>query len=267
MKRLKFRYGLRIEFDSPIVNHSFTVRCAPETDERQIILQENIHILPNEFISQNRDSFGNIYYYGRTESEHNLFEVITDGIAQTGVSDGTAAQETYKLGMFIKQTNYTKPDEALREFFRSIELPKEADNFEKSLEIMEAVRKNFSYAKGVTGISTTAAQAWAMRKGVCQDYTHIMLSLCRMAGIPSRYVAGMLIGEGYSHAWVEIADNCKWYGLDPTNGVRVLDDHIKISHGRDYEDCLINHGVFTGNARQSQTVSVVVQEITEYRDY
>lgn len=90
-----------------------------------------------------------------------------------------------------------------------------------------------------------------------------MLSLCRMLGIPCRYVAGMLIGEGASHAWVEIADNGVWYGLDPTNGTRVSEEHIKISHGRDYADCLINQGVFTGNAVQRQSVSVSVQEVEE----
>ena len=95
---------------------------------------------------------------------------------------------------------------------------------------------------------------------MCQDYAHIMISMCRMAGIPCRYVVGMLIGEGLSHAWVEIEDNGMWYGIDPTNGIKVSENHIKISHGRDYGDCLINQGVFTGTAKQIQTVSVSVQE-------
>ena len=84
-----------------------------------------------------------------------------------------------------------------------------------------------------------------------------------MAGIQARYAAGMLIGEGLSHAWVEVAQEGRWYGLDPTNGVRVLENHIKISHGRDYGDCLLNQGVFTGTANQQQTVSVTVEEAGE----
>ena len=78
MKKLRYRYSLRIEFDSPITNHNFKVRCTPVTDERQKILQQNIHILPKEFLCENRDSFGNIYYFGRAEHPHNLFEIVTD---------------------------------------------------------------------------------------------------------------------------------------------------------------------------------------------
>ena len=165
--------------------------------------------------------------------------------------------------MFAGQTPYTEPGRELREFFQGLELPKEKRNLEKSLLIMEALRENFSYVPGKTDIHTTAGQAWEQRQGVCQDYSHIMLSLCRLAGIQSRYVAGLLIGEGLSHAWVEIADNGIWYGLDPTNGTRVLEEHIKISHGRDYQDCLLNQGVFIGNARQEQRISVTVKEAGE----
>ena len=94
---------------------------------------------------------------------------------------------------------------------------------------------------------------------MCQDYAHAMLALCRMAGIPCRYVVGMLMGEGQSHAWVEIAQEGFWYGLDPTNDIPVDSQHIKLSHGRDYGDCLINQGLFTGSAAQRQRVSVSVE--------
>lgn len=263
MKRLKFRYYLKIEFDTPVTQHSFSVRCVPETDERQQILQLNIHILPKEFLCENRDSFGNCYFFGRAEHPHALFEVTAEGVALTGCAAGTKAEEAYRLGMFVGQTAYTAPDEALRAFLGTLVFAKEENGLQKSLRIMEELRKRFVYRAGVTDISTTAAQAWALGCGVCQDYSHIMLSLCRMLGIPCRYVAGMLIGEGASHAWVEIADNGVWYGLDPTNGTRVFEEHIKISHGRDYADCLINQGVFTGNAVQVQSVAVSVQEVEE----
>lgn len=278
MKKLKFRYHLRIDFDTPVTQHSFTVRCSLQSDERQTILQQNIGILPKEFLCENRDSFGNIYFFGKAMEPHNVFEVLTEGVALTGCADGTKAEERYRLGMFVGQTDYTKPDGKLKKFFQKIESPHAPDrlsgsnflysqppgtNLERSLAIMEALRAEFCYVPGATDITTTAAQAWSMKQGVCQDYSHIMLSLCRMAGIPCRYVTGLLIGEGLSHAWVEIWDNGKWYGLDPTNGTRVFEEHLKISHGRDYTDCLINQGVFTGTAMQTQSVTVSVQELTK----
>lgn len=87
-----------------------------------------------------------------------------------------------------------------------------------------------------------------------------MIALMHMSGIPARYVVGMLQGEGLSHAWVEIYENGMWIGLDPTNNLVVSDRHIKISHGRDYKDCTINQGFFTGNADQRQQIRVSVTE-------
>lgn len=263
MKRLGFRYSFKIDFDVPITQHSFTVRCSVQSDERQNVLQQNIHILPKEFLCENRDSFGNIYFFGKAKEPHQIFEVVTEGIVLTGLAKGTKAEEEYRIGMFASQTDYTKPDENLKDFFRTLNLVDKETNLEKSIQIMERLRAGFSYRSGITDTSTTAAQAFALKQGVCQDYSHIMLSLCRMAGIPCRYVVGMLMGEGLSHAWVEIKDNGMWVGLDPTNGTRVFEDHIKISHGRDYADCLLNQGVFSGNAKQTQTVSVRVQEEAE----
>lgn len=260
MKKLKFRYHLRIEFDTPVTGHSFTVRCMPQTDDRQQILSQDIRILPKEFLSENTDSFGNSYFFGRTEAPHDLFEVKSEGTVVTGRCEGITAEPVYRLGMFAGQSKYTQASEELRRFYRGLALDDREGNLAKALRLMEALREHFSYAAGVTDISTTAAQAWELGRGVCQDYSHIMLSLCRMAHIQSRYVVGMLLGEGASHAWVEIYDNGMWYGIDPTNGIRVLEDHIKISHGRDYADCLINQGVFTGNAKQVQSVSVLVEE-------
>jgi transglutaminase-like putative cysteine protease len=80
---------------------------------------------------------------------------------------------------------------------------------------------------------------------------------------PCRYVAGMMMGEGSSHAWVEVWDEEKWIGYDPTNKRLVDDDYIKISNGRDSADCLVNQGIFTGNVAQTQEISVIVEEVLD----
>ena len=99
--------------------------------------------------------------------------------------------------------------------------------------------------------------------GVCQDYSHVLLSLLRMAGMPARYVVGLMQGEGESHAWVEA--NCRgyWYGIDPTNHLLINESYIKLAHGRDYGDCMISRGI-SRNPRAIQTmdVSVSVNPVT-----
>lgn len=260
MKTLQFCYDLKIEFTEPVTHHSFTVKCTAQTDERQQILQQDIAILPKEFLSENHDSFGNCYIFGRTEGEHDLFRVTNRGTVRTGLCDSVAAEEPYRQGMYLMQTSYTKPGEGLREFYGTIDFNRCSGNLEKARLVMEEMRKRFAYETGSTGIMTTAEEAWQQGKGVCQDYAHICLALLRQASVPCRYVVGMLTGEGLSHAWIEIADGGRWYGLDPTNGIPVLEEHIKISHGRDYADCLINQGVFTGSASQIQSITVSVRE-------
>ena len=125
---------------------------------------------------------------------------------------------------------------------------------------MHKLHQDLSYEKGVTTFQTTAEEAMKLKKGVCQDYAHILIALLRMMRIPARYVVGMMIGEGFSHAWVEMEADGRWYGLDPTNDVFVGENYIKISHGRDYNDCIVNKGVFTGMASQKQDISVIVCE-------
>lgn len=260
MKTLEFHYHLQIAFSEPVSSHRFTVRGFPVSDQRQKILTSSHSILPNEFLSEYQDSFGNRCVYGNAKNNHDLFDVQVDGIARTGLSACTAASPGYKVGIFKQPTSYTKMDEKLMQFYQSLSLKDSMSNLEKGSRIMEAVYQTMKYQPASTGIQTTAGEAFSLGHGVCQDYAHIMLALCRYAKIPCRYVVGMLIGEGASHAWVEIYDRSRWFGLDPTNFLEVREDHVKMACGRDYGDCILNRGVFIGNASQVQTVEVRVEE-------
>lgn len=259
-KRLHFCYDLQIAFSSPITNHSFTIKCIPASDERQKISVKDTVILPKESLSFGTDSFGNNCVFGTTHQSHSLFKAYVEGTADiTNVS--CPAPAPHMLGAFLSPTHLTEPGNEIRKFFTRIPLISSAGNYAKGKCIMENVYRALNYRAGATNIDTTAEEALSLRCGVCQDYSHIMLSLCRLAKIPSRYVVGMLIGEGKSHAWVEVEDGGFWYGLDPTNNQEVECSHIKISHGRDYKDCIINQGIFTGTASQTQSISVNVREI------
>ncbi len=112
------------------------------------------------------------------------------------------------------------------------------------------VYRHMTYVSGSTTVSTTAAQAFAQGKGVCQDYAHIMLALCRLCGVPARYVSGHLIGEGGTHAWLEaierdpLTGRTVATGFDPTHDRRVNLDYVFIAAGRDYADVAPTSGVF-----------------------
>lgn len=117
------------------------------------------------------------------------------------------------------------------------------------------------YSPGSTQIDTTAIEVFQQRKGVCQDYAHILIAMCRACGIPARYVNGFMQGVGVTHAWVEVLVNGEWRGIDPTNNRLIEYGYIKLAHGRDAMDCRVNRGVFTGNATEQTEIRVIVEEL------
>ncbi len=113
------------------------------------------------------------------------------------------------------------------------------------------VYQTMSYAHDVTDIHTTAAEAFALKRGVCQDYAHIMIALCRLCGVPARYVSGHLLGEGGTHAWVEVIvpvngqpDKALVVPLDPTHGRQVGIKYVTIAVGRDYFEVAPTSGTY-----------------------
>jgi transglutaminase-like putative cysteine protease len=140
-----------------------------------------------------------------------------------------------------------------------------------ALSLMHKIHRDFTYAPGSTNIRTSAIEAFAARRGVCQDFAHIMLACLRARGLAARYVSGYLrtsppgtdaalLGADASHAWVSVfCPPFGWIDLDPTNDVRVATDHIVIAWGRDFGDVSPLRGVIIGGGRHRLSVRVSVQ--------
>lgn len=257
MKKLHFLYRMRLEFDRPVSEHYYTLRFVPVSDSVQKITVEHCQVDPVEGSGWQSDGFGNKMFVGDAREEHTHFSYEVSGTAHV---DRQAIEPEGLNAVFRYESPLTKADEAIKQLYGKL-CPWENDASQRAVSMMHGLHERFSYVPGSTGIHTTAAEAWEKRSGVCQDYAHILISLCRLDHIPARYVAGLMLGEGASHAWVEIyADGC-WVGLDPTNDQLVNDDYIKICHGRDYGDCAVDRGVFRGSALQTQNVYVKVEEL------
>ncbi|MBC8103575.1 MAG: transglutaminase family protein [Cytophagales bacterium] len=165
---------------------------------------------------------------------------------------------------FLSLSRLTEPDEALRAALEEVkrDLPDPGDDpFGFAKGLCGYVYRQMRYASGSTGVSTSAREAWEARRGVCQDFTHIFLTLSRLAGVPARYVSGFLPGEGAMHAWVEIllptpseggtAHRSFWYALDPTHDTWVSERYTSVATGRDYYDIMPNSGSYFGRARNT----------------
>lgn len=138
--------------------------------------------------------------------------------------------------------------------------------------LMHKIHRDFDYAPGTTNIRTSAIEAFEARRGVCQDFAHIMIGCLRSRGLAARYVSGYLrtlpppgadaayVGADASHAWVSVlCPPFGWVDLDPTNDVRVSSDHIIIAWGRDFGDVSPLRGVIVGGGRHRLSVRVSVQ--------
>jgi transglutaminase-like putative cysteine protease len=148
----------------------------------------------------------------------------------------------------LQQTALTAPDATIKAVAQ--QLQREATTPHNLVErINDWVYTTMRYQRGATTVDTTAAQAVALGKGMCQDYAHVMLSLCRAAQLPARYISGHLLGEGGSHAWVEVflpaQSGFERLAFDPTNHRRPHLGYVTVAVGRDYHDVSPTSGTFT----------------------
>jgi len=142
----------------------------------------------------------------------------------------------------------TRADAALREVADRLR-PDADDPLDLAHAINRFVFEHMTYAFGATDVHTTAAAACRLARGVCQDYAHIMIAIARHCGLAARYVSGHLLGEGGTHAWVEIivpdGDGARVVAFDPTHNRTVTLKYIVVAVGRDYADVAPTSGVFT----------------------
>lgn len=256
MKKLDFIYRMMLKFDHPVKEHDFALRFVPHSDSVQTIQLTGKKVEPADWLQEEMDAFGNHLYVGRCAREHDYFMYEVTGEA---VVDSSARQPEACKVCYLYPTRLTMPEPCIAGFMEKVRLPQCTD-FEKASILMQRLYDYFSYEPGVTDIGTTAGQAFELGRGVCQDYAHIFITMCRFHRIPARYVAGLQIGEGATHAWTEIYDDGVWKGFDPTHNRFVDDVYIKLSHGRDYTDCILDRGIFYGKTEQHQEIYANVEE-------
>jgi transglutaminase-like putative cysteine protease len=149
---------------------------------------------------------------------------------------------------FLDPTRLTAPDASITHMAHLLRAQGH-DPADLARRVHGWVANTMRYEAGVTTVQTTAAEALALRRGMCQDYAHVMIAICRAAGLAARYVSGHLLGEGGSHAWVEVllphGDGYCAHAYDPTNGRRRHMGYTTVAVGRDYGDVSPVSGVYT----------------------
>ncbi len=254
MRHFLYSYQTNVTFSSPIYNHSFKLRCRPYINVHQQIADEHFTISPNCWVTDGTDAFGNRTIVGGYYQHHFSFGYISSGIVSQ--KEVELKRVETNLPLYLFPTSLTMPTSELN----GLDVP--AGNvFDKAEFIAHWVHDFLEYTPGITHSSSTVSDVMQVRKGVCQDFSHVMLAACRLNKIPARYVCGMMLGEGETHAWVEVSDGKIWKAYDPTNDNFAEYGYVKLSQGRDARDCSVCNGMFVGNVVQKTDVTVSVFEV------
>jgi len=266
------RQTFRYEYSEPIreLNHRLVV-IPPERfgDQRRLWHEMRVG-LDSAHLEHIEDRFGNVIF--------NVFAPrVMDSIEFTArVSVERSAMEPNRIprglaaGYLLEPSRLTEADERLK--YAADKLANAAEwGLPLADKINDWVYQSMTYKHGVTTVSTTASKALAIGHGVCQDYAHIMLAACRAVGLPARYVSGHLLGQGGSHAWVEVllptndgtGDAIAWT-FDPTHASRGGLGYVTVAVGGDYLDVAPTSGTYRSTAR-GRLISSKRVTLTELR--
>lgn len=205
-----------------------------------------------------RDVHGNVVAWLHAERVADAIEFRLAAIVERVRDDGPAVlpAEALRSPGLLLPTRLTAADDRLRDLARALS-GTAATPVENAERICDLVHSAITYEFGITSVRTTAAEALAGGRGVCQDSAHVMLALCHLVGLPARYVSGHLLGQGGTHAWVEVivprAHDAVAVAFDPCNGRRAGSDYITIATGRDYSDVAPVSGSYIGASRNHFT--------------
>jgi transglutaminase-like putative cysteine protease len=281
--RYAIRHVTRFNYESPITESVMEARMQPRTDTLQRCLQFTLLTNPSSRVMTYRDHDNNLVHHFNIPGRHSRLTVTAEALIECM----TMRPLPHRLGPaawprvdamaasgqwfdYLAPSTFVMETPKLEALKLEIGLERGNDPLVALRRLMGEMYARFEYSPRSTRVDSPIDEALEARKGVCQDFAHIFLSLVRPLGIPARYVSGYLFQaagsqdrstDGATHAWVEVLlPDLGWVGLDPTNNLIADDRHIRVAIGRDYADVPPTRGVFKGvsTVRSELNVSVAV---------
>lgn len=296
--KLNISHVTQYDYEHPVTHSVNEIRLTPSTDERQSCYKQAIWIEPNASLFSYEDFFGNRVHSFSVNASHvkltirTQMTVVTKNTPslseQAGLLNPVSAQETWsylhteaarnRFAEFLLPTEYTELTSEVRSYTDSVaRLKPQSVNGSVAdwlLALSDRIRQEMVFDPQATTVNTTASDMIKCKRGVCQDFAHLMIACCRVMHIPARYVSGYhFVGdlqgggtdfEQASHAWVEaFVPSIGWCSLDPTNTAAVGERYVKLGHGRDYKDIVPVKGIYQGEGEQYLKVTVDVRKLED----
>jgi transglutaminase-like putative cysteine protease len=281
--RYSIRHVTRFNYESPITESVMEARMQPRTDNLQRCLQFALRTTPSARVMTYGDHDNNVVHHFNIPGRHSRLTVTAEALVECiamrpfphrlGPAAWSRVDAIVSSGQcweYLAPSTFVTQTTAVEALRSEIGLERGNDPLVALRRLMGEMYARFEYSPRTTRVDSPIDEALQARKGVCQDFAHIFLSLVRPLGIPARYVSGYLFhtagsqdrsADGATHAWVEVLlPDLGWVGLDPTNNLIADDRHIRVAIGRDYADVPPTRGVFKGvsTVRSELNVSVAV---------
>lgn len=274
------RHITRFRYSAPVTQSVMELRLEPRSEGHQRCLSFKLTLNPNAQIMSYRDYLGNVVHHFDVPGQHRTLMITAD--AQVEIRPPQPLPDRLPVSAWdelaaddfdmLLPSRYTHPSPLLDDLAVELGAARRADPLTLLRDLNARISAAFEYAPSSTRVDSPIDDALRARRGVCQDFTHIMIALARSLGIPCRYVSGYLYhrrdggadrsAQDATHAWMEaLLPGLGWVGFDPTNNLIVTDRHIRVAVGRDYADVPPTRGVFKGSAETELSVGVrVIQE-------
>jgi transglutaminase-like putative cysteine protease len=282
----------RYEYGAPVVANDCVLRLRPREEPGQRVSEYKVEVRPTpRDFAEREDAFGNRVARMRIETSHRRMSIKSsfrvevarpappiaaltppwETAAALAVASESLGPDSPALALYPSRLVSLFP--AATRYARESFAPGRPV-YEAAAALSKRIKADFAYDSEATEVTTAPAEAFSARRGVCQDFAHVMIAGLRGLGVPALYVSGYirtlpppgkprLVGADASHAWVAVwcGPSFGWLGLDPTNAIAEGDDHIVVARGRDYADVPPVDGVILSYGGHELEVSVDVAPV------
>jgi transglutaminase-like putative cysteine protease len=262
---IRVEHSTAYSYSEPLLASTQYLRMTPLSGRTQAVESWKLSC-PGATTTPWYDQFGNFCHtLTIAEPVHHL-EIKVQGLVRTRDANGVVGLVPSELpaGIYLRETPYTVASESIKDFASRFRTALANDHIAGVHEIMLGIAEAVEYRKGETHVHTTGAEALEQGSGVCQDQAHIFCAICRVLGIPARYVSGYVThglgseAHASSHAWIEaLIEDLGWIGFDSTVRACPTEAYIRTAVGLDYADASPVRGVRSGGGLETMSVRVI----------
>nr|WP_314437732.1 transglutaminase family protein [uncultured Brevundimonas sp.] len=267
--RIRIDHSTRYSYARPARFIVQMLRLTPRSCESQQVGDWRIETDVDTRLRRSEDAFGNIVHSLYTERPTDALTIRVMGEVSTVDTGGVIRGQYERLSpiVFLRDTPLTRADAAILDFAQAIG---EGDPLNRMHRLMAALHRDVTFEVGSTSAAHTAAEAFAQKRGVCQDHAQIFISAARKLGVPARYVSGHLNrsdgqhDQDAAHAWAEAwIEGLGWVGFDPANGICPTEHYVRVAVGLDALGATPIRGASYGGGQESLTVALHVRPVQQ----